>query len=96
MKLLRNASNKGYYQINKIKMVVLIINTHSALNSGDSGILLAQIDFLQNHFKQVDISLVSRTPAIDQKFYKNRITDIFPPKVISLFLSHKYYLFYHP
>lgn len=62
-------------------MVILIINTHSSLNSGDSGILLAQIDFLQTHFKKADISLVSRTPAIDQNFYKNRITDIFPPLV---------------
>ena len=62
-------------------MVILIINTHSALNSGDSGILLAQIDFLQKHFKKVDISLVSRTPAIDRRFYRNRVTDIFPPLV---------------
>lgn len=60
-------------------MVILIINTHSILNSGDSGILLAQIDFLQTHFKKSDISLVSRTPALDQKFYKNLVTEIFPP-----------------
>jgi polysaccharide pyruvyl transferase WcaK-like protein len=76
-------------------MIILIINTHSVLNSGDSGILLAQIDFLQKYFKKVDISLISRTPAIDQKSYKDRVTYIFSPLVPapSVFSGKKAQLF---
>lgn len=60
-------------------MDILIVNTHSVLNSGDSGILLAQIDLLKKYFKKVHISLVSRTPGIDRNFYKNYAEHIFYP-----------------
>ncbi|MFQ6082629.1 MAG: polysaccharide pyruvyl transferase family protein [Candidatus Aminicenantia bacterium] len=50
-------------------MKIFIANTHSILNSGDVGIVLAQIQFLNKHFSNLEISLTSRTPEIDQKFY---------------------------
>jgi colanic acid/amylovoran biosynthesis protein len=50
-------------------MKVLILNTHSVLNSGDAGVVLAQARFLQRIFPGVRISIVSRTPRLDESFY---------------------------
>lgn len=50
-------------------MKIFIANTHSVLNSGDAGIVLSQLEYLKNRFPGAEISLSSRTPEIDRKFY---------------------------
>ena len=60
-------------------MNILILNTHSILNPGDTAIVLSQIHLLKNHFPNVDISITSRTPGIDSDFYKPLGVRVFPP-----------------
>ena len=50
-------------------MKIFIANTHSILNSGDAGIVLAQIQFLRKYFPSLQISLSSRTPELDKKTF---------------------------
>ncbi len=59
-------------------MKFVILNTHSVLNSGDAGIVLAQVQFLKNQFPGADISLTSRTPNIDKKLCDLDGIKIFP------------------
>jgi colanic acid/amylovoran biosynthesis protein len=58
---------------------VLIVNTHSVLNSGDAGIVLGEIQFLRKHFPSVEIALTSRTPEMDQVLYNSMGVKVFPP-----------------
>jgi polysaccharide pyruvyl transferase WcaK-like protein len=62
-------------------MRVIFLNTHSLLNSGDAGIVLAQIQFLKRHFSNLKISLTSRTPDMDQKFYGAEGIKVYPPLI---------------
>jgi len=49
---------------------VLIVNTHSVLNSGDASIVLAQAGWLKNAYPGCLISLTSRTPKADRLIYE--------------------------
>lgn len=60
-------------------MKIFIANTHSILNSGDAGIVLAQIQFLRKYFPSLRISLSSRTPELDKKIYLPLGVRLFPP-----------------
>ncbi len=60
-------------------MKIFIANTHSILNSGDAGIVLAQIQFLRALFPSLHLSLSSRTPELDKKIYHPLGVKIFPP-----------------
>ncbi|HHT9119114.1 MAG TPA: polysaccharide pyruvyl transferase family protein [Candidatus Hypogeohydataceae bacterium YC41] len=51
-------------------MKVTILNAHSTLNPGDTGIVLGQISFLRKYFPGIAISITSRTPEIDRSFYE--------------------------
>ncbi|MDP8235284.1 MAG: polysaccharide pyruvyl transferase family protein [Candidatus Erginobacter occultus] len=51
-------------------MKILLLNTHSTLNSGDTGIVLAQVKLLRGCWPGARISLTSRTPDIDRPFYE--------------------------
>ncbi|MFW6128628.1 MAG: polysaccharide pyruvyl transferase family protein [Candidatus Aminicenantaceae bacterium] len=62
-------------------MKIIIINTHSVLNSGDAGIVLAQIQFLKKSFRNLEITLTSRTPLVDKVFYNERGIKVFPPLI---------------
>jgi colanic acid/amylovoran biosynthesis protein len=80
-------------------MKIVIINTHSVLNSGDSGILLAEIIFLREHFsgRNIEITITSRTPQIDIGFYGNMgidvVSAIFPaPSVTTGFFKKIKYI----
>lgn len=59
-------------------MKILICNTHSILNSGDAGIVLAQIQFLKKYFLNPEIILTSRTPELDRDFYQILGISTFP------------------
>lgn len=71
----------------------LIINTHSVLNSGDTGIALAEIQFLKKKFPSIEISLTSRTPMIDKNFYRalgiKVLPSLFPLPKISRYSNPK-------
>ena len=60
------------------RMRILLLNTHSTLNSGDTGIVLAQIHILRKRFSDLQISLTSRTPEIDARFYEPMGIRVFP------------------
>ncbi len=60
-------------------MKILILNTHSILNSGDAAIVFSQIRFLQRVFHDPEITLVSRTPKLDQKLYTPMGIKTLPP-----------------
>ncbi|HDL64387.1 MAG TPA: hypothetical protein ENH12_03255 [Proteobacteria bacterium] len=60
-------------------MKILLLNTHSTLNLGDTGIVLAQIQILEKIFPDLKISLTSRTPRIDRAFYGPLGIKIYPP-----------------
>ncbi|MBN1224502.1 MAG: polysaccharide pyruvyl transferase family protein [Candidatus Aminicenantes bacterium] len=62
-------------------MKAFIVNTHSVLNSGDTGIVLAQIRFLKKHFPSLQISLSSRTPRLDDKIYSPLDVKLLPPLI---------------
>jgi len=62
-------------------MKVLILNTHSILNSGDAAIVLLQIQLLQQFFPGVAITLVSRTPELDRKLYNPLGIKVLPPLI---------------
>lgn len=62
-------------------MKIFIVNSHSCLNSGDSGIVLAQIRFLKKYFPNVVITLTSRTPEIDKRMYSSMGMKLLPPVI---------------
>ena len=60
-------------------MRIVLLNTHSTLNRGDAGIVLAQIDLLRRYFSELKLSLTSRTPRVDRNFYEARGVQVYPP-----------------
>jgi len=66
---------------------VIFLNTHSTLNTGDTGIVLAQIQYFRKHFPNLEISLTSRTPEIDQKFYNSMGIKVFSALIPSPSIS---------
>jgi len=56
----------------------LILNTHSALNSGDLAIVLAQAQYLNERFPGIRLSLTSRTPGVDRIVYQPRGINVIP------------------
>lgn len=58
---------------------VLIVNTHSTLNSGDTAIVLGQIALLRAQDPGVEITLTSRTPRLDRNFYRRSGVRVIPP-----------------
>jgi colanic acid/amylovoran biosynthesis protein len=50
-------------------MNILLLNTHSVLNTGDAGIVLAQVQWCRKVFSHPEIGLTSRTPDLDRLFY---------------------------
>jgi len=72
---------------------ILIVNTHSVLNSGDAAIVLAQIEWLRMALPGVRIALTSRTPATDGPFYEalgvRVIPSIFDPPSLFAGLASK-------
>jgi colanic acid/amylovoran biosynthesis protein len=60
---------------------VVILNTHSVLNSGDAGIVLAQIRYLKDHLPGTEISLTSRTPNTDKKLLDLEGIKTFPSMI---------------
>jgi colanic acid/amylovoran biosynthesis protein len=62
-------------------MKVIFLNTHSVLNSGDTGIVLAQIQYLKRYFPGLDLALTSRTVKIDKKLYGSMGIRVFPPLI---------------
>ncbi|MBN1939890.1 MAG: polysaccharide pyruvyl transferase family protein, partial [Candidatus Aminicenantes bacterium] len=49
---------------------ILIVNTHSVLNSGDAAIVLAQTRWLQRAIPGLRLALTSRTAALDRALYE--------------------------
>ncbi len=62
---------------NPIKIV--IVNSHTSLNSGDAGILIGNVNFLRKKFGEVNIIVASRTPVLDSQVYKNYDLKFLPP-----------------
>jgi len=58
---------------------VLILNTHSILNPGDTAIVLSQIHLLSKHLPGARITITSRTPKIDAHFYGPLGVRVLPP-----------------
>jgi colanic acid/amylovoran biosynthesis protein len=58
---------------------ILIVNTHSVLNSGDASIVLAQVRLLQRKFPRAQISITSRTPDLDKLYYEPLKIRVLPP-----------------
>ena len=48
---------------------ILIVNTHSVLNSGDASIVLSQVRWLEKAAPGAEISLTSRTARADRGLY---------------------------
>jgi colanic acid/amylovoran biosynthesis protein len=55
---------------------VVILNTYSWLNKGDTAIVLGIIQALRTNFPQVEISIVSATPEVDAPHYAERSIDV--------------------
>jgi len=62
-------------------MRALLLNTHSTLNSGDLAIVLAQVQYLNERFPGIRLSLTSRTPGIDRPVYQSRGINVIPPLI---------------
>lgn len=60
-------------------MKAIILNGHSTLNSGDAAIILAQVQFLKERFRPLELALTSRTPEVDAEFYRPLGIKVFPP-----------------
>ena len=60
-------------------MNVLVLNTHSVLNSGDAAIVFAQIRLLREFLPGAEISLTSRTPRLDEPVYEPMGIRVLPP-----------------
>jgi colanic acid/amylovoran biosynthesis protein len=50
-------------------MRIVILNTHSVLNPGDSAIVLAELQFLRERYPDLALTITSRTPELDREFY---------------------------
>jgi colanic acid/amylovoran biosynthesis protein len=59
----------------------LVLNTHSALNSGDLAIVLAQAQYLNERFPGIRLTLTSRTPGVDRTVYRSRRIEVIPPLI---------------
>lgn len=62
-------------------MKIVFLNTHSSLNPGDAGIVLAQAQFFMDHSPGIQMVLISRTPHIDKLFYKTFRAQVLPPLI---------------
>lgn len=60
-------------------MKIITVNAHSVLNSGDTAIILSQLDWLDAAFEKTEHTLVSRTPPLDRSIYRDRVRDIIIP-----------------
>ncbi len=60
-------------------MNIVIVNTHSVLNSGDAAIVLGQIGILREVFGRPRIVVTSRTPELDRGFYEGLDVGVLPP-----------------
>lgn len=58
---------------------VVLVNTHSTLNPGDTAIVLAQIQLLKSSLGDIELTLTSRTPEIDRPFFRPLGVDVLPP-----------------
>ncbi len=61
------------------QLKIVLLNTHSTLNAGDAGIVLAQIRLLRDYWPRAVISLTSRTPEIDRPVYESLGGEVYPP-----------------
>ena len=62
-------------------MKTVFLNTHSVLNSGDMGIVLAQVRLIRRLFPEAEITLTSRTPHLDRGFYADWDLEVLPPLI---------------
>jgi colanic acid/amylovoran biosynthesis protein len=62
-------------------MKTVFLNTHSILNSGDMGIVLAQVRIIRRLFPAAEITLTSRTPHLDRRFYSDWDLEVLPPLI---------------
>jgi len=62
-------------------MNVLVLNTHSLLNSGDAGIVFSQIRLLREFLPGAALSLTSRTPRLDEAVFEPLGVRVFPPLI---------------
>lgn len=60
-------------------MKIITVNAHSVLNSGDTAIILSQLDWFDASFEKNQHILVSRTPRLDRSLYRDRVNDILIP-----------------
>ncbi len=60
-------------------MKIVVLNTHSVLNSGDAAIVLGQVGLLREIFGDPRIAITSRTPDQDRAFYREIGVDVLPP-----------------
>jgi colanic acid/amylovoran biosynthesis protein len=60
-------------------MNIVLLNTHSTLNSGDAAIVLSQVRFLREFYADPEITLTSRTPEIDRNLYGPLGLYVLPP-----------------
>lgn len=60
-------------------MKILLLNTHSTLNPGDTAIVLASVGLLRSRWPRAAVSLTSRTPELDRPFYAARGIEVHPP-----------------
>ena len=60
-------------------MKFVILNTHSSLNSGDLGIVQAEVAWIRTNFPGAGIVLTSRTPGPDRRLFAGLGIDVVPP-----------------
>lgn len=60
-------------------MKIVILNTHSVLNSGDAAIVAAEVDLLREYLGDLAITVTSRTPDADRAFYDRLGVQVLPP-----------------
>ncbi len=64
-------------------MNILVLNTHSVLNSGDAAIVLGLVGLLRGQFREPRIAVTSRTPVADREFYRHLDIDVLPPLFVA-------------
>jgi len=62
-------------------MKIVFLNTHSSLNPGDMGIVLAQAQFFMDYSPGIQMVLTSRTPQIDNYYYQTFQAQVLPPLI---------------
>ena len=60
-------------------MNVVILNTHSVMNSGDAAIVRCQVAVLREMLDNPRITVTSRTPETDRVFYDRLRVQVLPP-----------------